>query len=204
MSELGSERRARAPHRGAFFRNWLQDPFKVASVTPSGRMLAKRMAAGVRPGFIVLELGAGTGTLTDAIRAGGVRDSDLFLIEQNKQFVDILRRRFPRATVLRTDAADVERALPELVGRVDCVVSGLPILWFDRAAKLSILRSAFNMLRPSGFLKQLTYFSRPPIGNGLLKELQLTATLDGLAPMNFPPAFVYRFERTGDRESPAA
>jgi phospholipid N-methyltransferase len=197
MAQVRAARRADGPHRGAFFRNWLQDPFNIASVTPSGRMLAKRMAAGLGPGDTVIELGAGTGTLTEAIAASGVLDRDLYLIEQNAQFVEILKRRFPGATVLRLDAADIHRSLASLAGRVDCVVSGLPILWFDGKKKLGILRAAFEMLQPRGYMRQLTYFSRPPVRGGLLRELGLTARLDAVAPLNLPPAFVFRLQRLG-------
>ena len=106
------------PYRAAFFRSWLQDPFNVASVVPSSRWLARLMATDLAPGARVVELGAGTGTLTDAILARGVRPQDLFLVEQCMPFVDILRSRFPLASVLRADAAELSDHLPRLVGQV--------------------------------------------------------------------------------------
>jgi phospholipid N-methyltransferase len=162
-------------------------------------MLAKRMAMGLRPGATVIELGAGTGTLTEAIRQAGVRDADLHLVEQDERLATILRQRFPNVSVHCVDADSLERVLPELVGRVDYVVSGLPILWFDRAKKTAILRAAFNMLSANGFLQQFTYLGPPPVGRVLMSNLGLTATLVGLAPLNLPPAFVYRFRRNGAR-----
>src|SRR5690606_17594442 len=47
-----------------FFLNWLQNPLTVGAVAPSGRELARLMTAGLAPGARVVELGAGTGTLT--------------------------------------------------------------------------------------------------------------------------------------------
>lgn len=158
-------------------------------------MLAKRMASGLEPGLTVIELGAGTGTLTDEILASGVRDQDLYLVEQSESFAGILERRFPGASVGCFDADAIVDKLPKLVGRVDCVVSGLPLLWFDRRKKLSILRAVFAMLRPSGFLQQFTYVGVPPLGGSLMRELDVSATLVGLAPLNFPPAFVYRIRQ---------
>jgi hypothetical protein len=35
-----------------------------------------------------------------------------------------------------------------------------------------------------------------PVGNRILDTLSLRTTLLGMAPMNLPPAFVYRFDRT--------
>lgn len=158
-------------------------------------MLAKRMAIGLHPGATVVELGAGTGSLTHGIRAAGVRDADLHLVEQAEDFAGILRQRFPEANVHCIDADSINHNLRHLRGRVDFIVSGLPILWFDRAKKSAILDASFSLLRPEGSFQQLTYLGGPPVKRALRRELQLTATLIGVAPINIPPAFVYRFQK---------
>jgi phosphatidylethanolamine/phosphatidyl-N-methylethanolamine N-methyltransferase len=183
------------PHRTAFFRSWLRDPFNVASVVPSSKSLARLMACDLSRGARVVELGAGTGTLTEAILARGVDPGDLVLVERCAAFVGILERRFPKCTVLQTDAAELEQHLGALRGTVDYVVSGLPILWFNGDKKASILTGAFALLRPTGRLHQFTYLGRPPVGGRLLSRLGIKASLLGVSPINLPPAFVYRFER---------
>lgn len=182
-------------HRGVFFRSWLRDPFHVASIVPSGRCLAKLMAANIEHGSRVVELGAGTGSLTTAILERGVRPENLYLVEQQRDFVAVLRGRFPNAHVVEADAGALSETLSELQGTVDYVVSGLPILWFNRDRKAAILVAAMSLLKPRGKLHQFTYLGRPPIGSTLRTELSLTTTLLGIAPMNFPPAFVYEFTR---------
>ncbi len=184
-----------APHRGVFFRSWLKDPFRVASITPSSRWLARLMATDVAPGARVVELGAGTGTLTEAIVECGVRQEDLYLVEQHTMFCDVLRQRFPGSHVVQADAATLTDSLGALRGTVDYVISGLPIVWFNRDTKARILQEAFALLRPHGRYQQFTYLGPPPVGGRLLDELGLRATLLGVAPLNLPPAFVYRFER---------
>ena len=185
----------RDPHRGVFFRSWLRDPFRVGAVAPSSRWLAKLMATDVHAGACVVELGAGTGTLTTALIDAGVREQDLFLVDQAPDFAGVLRARFPQANVVHADAATLTRQLGALRGRVDYVISGLPILWFSRETKAAILSEAFELLKPDGRFQQFTYLGRPPVGPRLLAELGLGATLLGIAPMNLPPAFVYRFAR---------
>jgi phosphatidylethanolamine/phosphatidyl-N-methylethanolamine N-methyltransferase len=182
-------------HSAAFFRTWLEDPFHVASVLPSSRWLAKLMAKDLHAGARVVELGAGTGTLTQAILERGVHPSDLYLVEQNSVFAEILRLRFPAATVVEADAAALPEHLGALTGTVDYVISGLPILWFKKDTKARILAGTFELLKSAGRLHQFTYLGRPPVGNRLLDELSLRTTLLGVAPLNLPPAFVYRFER---------
>lgn len=185
----------RDPHRGVFFRSWLRDPFNVAAIAPSSRWLARLMATGVHPAARIVELGAGTGTLTEALLEVGVRPENLFLVEQHADFVAVLRARFPGATVIEADAAALTRPLGVLRGSIDYVISGLPILWFHRDKKAAILEEAFALLAASGRFHQFTYLGRPPIGSRLLTQLRLRAELLGVAPMNLPPAFVYRFER---------
>ncbi len=184
-----------APHRGVFFKSWLKDPFHVASITPSSRWLARLMATDVGPGARVVELGAGTGTLTDAIVERGIHQEDLYLVEQHAGFCDVLRQRFPGSHVVQGDAAALSDSLGPLLGTVDYVISGLPLLWFSRDTKTRILQEAFALLRPNGRYQQFTYLGPPPVGARLLGELGLRATLLGVSPLNLPPAFVYRFER---------
>lgn len=194
MSTLLQQRR-NAPHRGVFFKSWLKDPFHVASITPSSRWLARLMATDVRPGARVVELGAGTGTLTEALVERGVRHEDLYLVEQHAMFCDVLRHRFPGSSVVQADAAALTDSLGALRGTVDYVISGLPIAWFNRDKKAKILEQAFALLRPQGRYQQFTYLGPPPVGGRLLDEIGLRATLLGVSPLNLPPAFVYRFER---------
>jgi phospholipid N-methyltransferase len=186
---------SRAAFRRTFLKNYLQDPIRVASVLPSGRNLARAMAAEIRPGSRVVELGVGTGTLTQALLEKGVEPAKLHLVEQNADFVRILEKQFPESDVLAIDAAELPAHLGHLTGQIDYVVSGLPILWFSRKLKQRIFEGAFSLLRSGGSFHQFSYFARPPVGQSLLDSLGLVARRTGFAPLNVPPAFTYRFER---------
>jgi phospholipid N-methyltransferase len=189
------QRKRESAHHGSFFKCWLQDPFRVGSIVPSSRALANLMATDVRAGARIVELGAGTGTLTQALLDRGVRASDLYLVEQNDSFASILRMRFPAATVVHADAQALPDRLCVLASSIDYVISGLPILWFNKETKTRILEAAFALLAPRGAYHQFTYLGRPPVGNRLMASLGLKATLLGMTAANLPPAFVYRFER---------
>ena len=155
---------------GKFFRSWIQNPRAIGAVAPSGRLLSKLMATSLAAGARVIELGGGTGTVTQAILDAGVNPEDLVVVEQNTQFVELLQRRFP-------------------------VISGLPLLLFSAAQKTKLLSEAFELLSPDGALHQFTYAGRCPIGRELRARLGLRTSLIGIAPFNLPPAFVYRFAR---------
>jgi phosphatidylethanolamine/phosphatidyl-N-methylethanolamine N-methyltransferase len=195
MLERQPRRAPRSAHRGAFLKTWLRDPYHVASVVPSSRGIAKLMATGLGPGSRVIELGPGTGVITEQILESGVDPGDLFLIELNETFVGILKRRFPAVTVLHGDAESLLGHFGDLSGSVDFVISGVPLVWLKRSAKRRIIGQAFDLLSPEGRLHQVTFFGSAPISGRLLARLDLKSSLLGIVPLNFPPAFVHRVER---------
>lgn len=179
---------------GAFLREWLSDPLRVASVAPSGRALAAMMTREIdaRTG-IVIELGPGTGVFTDALLARGVPEDQLVLVEMSSNFAGLLRYRMPRARVLEMDATKLGRiSLPHLAG---AVVSGLPVLAMPPRAVLQILHGAFAHLEPGGAFYQFTYGPRCPVRKPMLDRLGLKAQRVGGAIINLPPASVYRITR---------
>ena len=192
------QERHAAYQAGSFFLSWLQNPFSVGAVAPSGRELGRLMTTGLVPGARVIELGAGTGTLTRAILDRGVAPSDLYVVEQNPKFAAILKGRFPACEIVAADAQSLARHLQGLCGTVDFVISGLPLLLFNTAQKARVLEEAFSMLVPGGCVHQFTYAGRCSVGRGLLGRLSLNATLIGIAALNIPPAFVYRLAKAHD------
>jgi phospholipid N-methyltransferase len=180
-----------------FFWNWVQDPLAIGAVVPSGRTLAKLMVNGLHPGTRVMELGAGTGTVTRAILDSGVEQRDLYLVERNDSFARLLRQRFPHATLLHEDATSLTDGARALADSFDFVISGLPLVLFSRAQKERLLEQSFALLKRAGVFHQFTYGGRCPIRRSQLESLSLDATLLGVAPFNVPPAFVYRIGRAG-------
>jgi phosphatidylethanolamine/phosphatidyl-N-methylethanolamine N-methyltransferase len=183
------------PHDfGDFFRSWIRDPRGIGACAPSGRALAKLMATGVMPESKVLELGAGTGTVTEALLAKGVQPDDLYLVECNRELARILQRRFPRCHVIVADALALDPHLAP-AATFDFVISGLPLLLFSIEQRLKLLRQALARLRPGGVLHQFTYGGRCPIERELRRTLRIDSELLGIAALNLPPAFVYRLMR---------
>src|SRR5579863_3680925 len=71
-----------------FIRTWIEKPLSIGAVTPSGRALARTMAAYVDPNISgpVVELGPGTGPVTEALVAQGIAPSRLVLVEFDPTF----------------------------------------------------------------------------------------------------------------------
>src|SRR6202158_2626925 len=89
-----------------FIRSLIWRPRATGAVTPSGRILARTMARYVEPKLPgrVVELGPGTGPVTEALVEHGIDPARLILVEFNPRFCALLRARFPTATVLQGDA----------------------------------------------------------------------------------------------------
>ncbi len=91
-----------------FFAAWLRNPLLTAAIAPSGPSLARLITREISPGTgPVIELGPGTGVFTYALLKRGVDPRDLILIEFNPDFVSMLRKRFPRSTVIQADATQL-------------------------------------------------------------------------------------------------
>ena len=178
-----------------FLRSWIEAPLAVGAVAPSGRPLARLMTRDLKPGQRVVELGPGTGTVTREILAQGIAPGDLYLIERCRGFAEMLERAFPGSNVLSGDATEPQPALAALAGRIDLILSGLPLTLFSRAQKARLLTQCRTLLGEQGALIQFTYGGRCPLDRRLLAEHGLEARCIGLIALNMPPAFVYRIAR---------
>src|SRR6478736_4966966 len=153
-----------------FLRSWIEKPLAMGAVMPSGKPLARTMAQYVDPhgDGPVIELGPGTGPITNALVERGVDPRRLVLLEYSPNFCALLRDRFPQATVVQGDAYALRNAL------------------------VDVLRQAFNALAPRAPFIQFTYSVAPPIPKslpGIVTEASERIW------MNVPPARVWVYRK---------
>jgi phosphatidylethanolamine/phosphatidyl-N-methylethanolamine N-methyltransferase len=178
-----------------FIRSLIERPFATGAVTPSGRILARTMARYVEPEVPgpVVELGPGTGPVTEALVEHGVDPARLILVEFNPRFCALLRARFPTATVLQGDAYRLREMLAGLLRQpVAAVVSGLPLFTKPLRMRLRLLRESLSLLRPSAPFVQFTYAVVPPIPKSLSG---VHAEASERIWMNLPPARVWVYRK---------
>jgi phosphatidylethanolamine/phosphatidyl-N-methylethanolamine N-methyltransferase len=178
-----------------FIRSWIEKPLAIGAVTPSSRALARTMAGYVdplRPGPIV-ELGPGTGPVTEALVAQGIEPWRLVLVEFNPTFCRLLRTRYPGATVVQGDAYSLKRLLAgHLEQPAAGVVSGLPLFTKPLHMRLRLLFEAFALMSPGAPFVQFTYNAVPPIPKRLDR---VSAEASERVWMNIPPARVWVYRR---------
>src|SRR5271170_3598367 len=89
-----------------FLREWFANPQRTGSVAPSSPQLAAAMSQWLPsdPESFVLELGPGTGAVTQALIEHGLREDRLVAIERNPKMARLLREKFPHAQIITGDA----------------------------------------------------------------------------------------------------
>ncbi|HUV32634.1 MAG TPA: SAM-dependent methyltransferase [Devosiaceae bacterium] len=182
-------------HRRMFLSQMLRRPGRIGAVSPSSAALGRAMTRELLPetGGVV-ELGGGTGKITEAILARGVAEDRLAVFETNPVFADLLRQRFATAHVLTLDARRIAEAPITDVG---AVISGLPMLAIPGRDQFAILEGAFSLMRRGGVFVQFTYGWRIPIEREVREALGLEWTKSRWVLGNLPPAQVYWFRRAG-------
>ena len=208
---FGREQREARRSWWTLFKQWLRDPLRTASVMPSSRELGAAMLAELPHGTRrVIELGGGTGALTRALLAHGIRGDALLVLELNEELHAHLHARFPQVRVVLGDA----QQLPEIAARsgflghgpADAIVSGLGLLSMPRDTQGAILAAAWACLRPGGHFVQFTYGPQPPVADEVARKLGLQVRRGSFVLRNVPPATVYVYTREDaeERESTAS
>jgi len=132
----------------------------------------------------VLELGPGTGAVTQALLEHGLPPRRLVAVEKSPRLTDVLRQRFPGARILTGDALELEALLGgEGFGSV---VSSLPLKVFSAVDVVRLANSIRALLHPGGRWIQYTY----QIFNGHPPSNAFQRVASDLVLLNLPPARV--------------
>jgi phosphatidylethanolamine/phosphatidyl-N-methylethanolamine N-methyltransferase len=176
-----------------FLTQLIRRPSEISALAPSSEDLARAMAAAIPlPAGRVVELGPGTGKITQAILACGIAPEDLTLFELNDDFWSRLRDRFPGVNVINAPA----QALPDHCAKgLTAVVSGLPLLSMSEPVQQAIVGAAFDRLSPGGVFIQFTYGPTSSMAETVQRALGLQATRGPKVWNNLPPARVWTYRR---------
>ncbi len=167
----------------------------MGAVMPSSRVLARTMAqyVDVNSEGPVVELGPGTGAITNALIERGVDQKRLVLVEYNPGFCALLRERYPQAQVVQGDAYALRDSLwGVLKTPASAVVSGLPLVTKPMLTRLRLIRDAFAALTPGAPFVQFTYSVAPPIPKSLPG---VSTEASERIWMNLPPARVWVYRK---------
>jgi phosphatidylethanolamine/phosphatidyl-N-methylethanolamine N-methyltransferase len=181
-----------------FFGMWLQKPLQIAAVTPSSKRFAYVMANLVdfgRPGP-VLELGAGTGSLTHGLLRAGCPNERLIALEREPRLAAALRRSFPGISTIVGDATSLAEHLARNgIDRLCAVVSSLPIKWFSVEEQRRILEPCLARLGPGGRFLQMTNAFVSPVA---IRPLGIAGRRVAHVWRNLPPSQIWAYSTHSD------
>jgi len=181
----------------------LKNPLSVCALTPSSRMLARAMARGleIKPNETVMELGPGTGALTDQIRHILADDDGYTGIELELRFVHLLRDRFPSLrfehdTVTRAFQVHADSGGPP----VKAVISGLSISTMPAPVIDEIIGNLDRLLGPGSVFRMFQYVHAYCLPSAVRFRRRMASLFsdyrcESLVVRNLPPAFVLTWTR---------
>ena len=196
QSSVRALKKPRLDDEVRFLRSWIEKPLHVGAVMPSGRLLARTMAHYVDPyaDGPVVELGPGTGAITNALIDHGIDQKRLVLVEYNPGFCALLRDRYPQAKVVQGDAYTLRDTLWNVLSApATAIVSGLPLVTKPMMTRLKLIRDAFAALAPGAPFVQFTYAVVPPIPKSLPG---VSTEASERIWMNLPPARVWVYRKS--------
>lgn len=176
-----------------FFFRMLKDPRITGALVPSSARLARELAYLATGSDHVLELGAGTGAVTQAL-SKVVNEEKLQVVELQKTLAASLKKRYPNLKILHSTA---HYALDNYrqCGSV-AVVSSLPFRSLPAAIKHLTVQSLLRFLKssPGAQLIQYTYGLGAPfkVPSGF-KWQQVKWVF-----ANIPPACIWVLTKTAD------
>ena len=144
----------RVRHDTRFIKNWLGNPLKTGAIVPSSTELADAMASFVPLGtdLPVLEIGPGTGVVTQALLDHGVKPEKLVAIEYSTDFCTLIRDKFPNIDVINGDGFKVQATLSKHFAkqpRFAAIVSSLPLLNSPKDNRQELLADVLELLAVS-------------------------------------------------------
>jgi phospholipid N-methyltransferase len=189
------QRKARPADFGLFLMKFLAKGRTISSAVPSSRSLVEgvlRLVDFDRPSTIV-ELGAGTGPVTEQILDRIGPQHRFVAVENDPDFCQVLRRRFPETPLLEMDASRVGEPLARMgINKVDYVLSGLPTPSLPKRSQINLWRWLRSALGQNGLFIQITvaplYFK--PFYDRLFERVEYRMVW-----RNIPPGGVYYCSR---------
>lgn len=178
-----------------FIRGMMAQPKTVGAIMPTSARMAAKMASIIDTGsgLPVLELGPGTGVITKAILAMGIKPENLVSIEYSTQFYQHLQDKYPGVNFINGDAFNIEQTLEAYRGqKFDCVISGIPLLNFPMHSRVKLIESLLDLLPPGRPVVQFSYGPKSPVAKH--PAVYKTEHFDFIV-RNIPPAQIWHYKK---------
>lgn len=186
----------------SFLREFVRNPRQTGSIAASSAPVVRMVldSLDLTAARTVVELGAGTGAVTEGLRERLPDSATLLAVELNQDFAAALRRRFQEPDVLVANRSAVD--LPALLGEyglrsVDVIASGLPWTLMTPQDRQAALDAVVDVLGPGGQFVTLSCLHQTVFGSGrrlrqLLQERFGEVRREPVVWAAVPPMIAYR------------
>lgn len=137
----------------------------------------------------ILELGPGTGIVTEQLIKAGLPQEQLVALEKSERLVGYLRERFPKARILAGDALELDQTFDGT--KFAAVISSLPLKLFSAEGVQRVVAAIHNVLLPGAHWVQFSY---QILGHTPAKPFRVVGS--EIVWQNFPPAKVSVYRRS--------
>lgn len=157
-----------------FIKALIINPRTTGAALPSSKRLAEAMAAHVSlaEAGLIVELGAGTGVVTDALLQRGVHPSRIVAVELSAELAEKSRNKFPSVEIITGDASHLQQLLGNRIN-VSTIISSLPLRSLPKPTTIKILEEIVKVLPENGKYIQFTYSYR----KNIIRRLIITRRL---------------------------
>lgn len=177
-----------------FLREFFTHPAAVGATFPSSYWLARIIAEQIPVQFdgFILELGAGTGSITAGLLKHGIAPEKLLIVERSAAMVKHLQQRFPFLKIIEGNAQHLTELLNTRFHPICAVVSSLPLRTLPKELVKNIGTELENILDDNAIFIQFTYnfWSKP-----LSPSPQFVHIRSYYVARNLPPARVDIFKK---------
>lgn len=170
-----------------FLRELITHPINVGAIVPSSNKLANAVARQVLPNNpgLIIELGAGTGSITKALLHHKNPQHQLIAVERSAKLAKHLANRFPGLNIIQGDAGNLDQLLHNHTETpVQAIVSGLPLSSLPPSTTNKISRAISLVLKEGGIFIQYTYhlWGKPLVPSPNLKLISSQCVWQNLPP----------------------
>lgn len=186
-----------------FLKRFLANPGLVGALCPSSQALCREIIShiNIESAEAVIELGPGTGVITDEILARLNPQARFVAVELDHKMCSNLRRNRPHITVVHDSAANLPEIMEkEQIKHLNAIISGLPWSVFPEKLQRAILHAVVSSLPKGGYFTTFAYLQGLMLPSAqrfrkMLGESFCEIKVSRVVWRNIPPAIVYRCKK---------
>ncbi|WP_242220115.1 class I SAM-dependent methyltransferase [Bacillus cereus group sp. BfR-BA-01380] len=176
-----------------FLREYIKHPRTVGAILSSSKRLANQMISPINfeQAKCIIEYGPGTGVFTEQLIQHKQNETVLLIIENNKQFHQILRDKYAamkNVYIIHDSAEYTEKYIQQYkIPKVDYIISGLPFTSLPLDTSKKILQVTKEVLGQDGKFITFQYTRlKQQFFRSFFTNIEMKKTN-----WNLPPAFVF-------------